>query len=362
MKKTNFHPITVALTCVGGRYSALMIDALRRGLGDNCIIIGLDKNPAVVNSAFCDYFYELPPATEAHNYIETLIALHNKHNINVLLPCSEIECKLLSENVELFHKKGLIVAVQDVKHSDLYTDKYKFFRFINDKKLATFPIFEVNSVAELQNALVNLNYPNDKVVLKSRTGTGSRGVIVIDSKISLFENYLEDRLCGAGDFNSVLKKVSNLNDFFNGLLAMPYYKGTTFDVDCIAKEGKLVSFACRERVYKNEFSPVNEGCVLRENKDIQNFLEKFCLLTNLHGCADFDITWSKNFGAIPLDVSMRMSGSIGCTLPLGLNLPFDLVSTLLNLESSRKSSQVIYNQLIIPSYQFFLAKKSPHEA
>ena len=55
---------------------------------------------------------------------------------------------------------------------------------------------------------------------------------------------------------------------------MPYHSSKTFDVDCIAKEGKLVMAIPRLRVYENPLSPTNQGCVISPNKVIYDYCKQ----------------------------------------------------------------------------------------
>ena len=70
---------------------------------------------------------------------------------------------------------------------------------------------------------------------------------------------------------------------------MPYYNKKTFDVDCLAKDGEMKLCVPRLRIYQNPLSPTNEGCMIINEKNIQNYCRKIIKALNINGVCDFDI-------------------------------------------------------------------------
>ena len=118
------------------------------------------------------------------------------------------------------------------------------------------------------------------------------------------------------------------NKSLDNCFVMPYHSGKTFDVDCVAKDGNLVLSIPRMRVYENPLSPTNQGCVISSNKIISNYCKKLVKAFKIHGACDFDIVIRKDSHPQLLDSSCRLSGSVGASLNVGINVTAELIKML----------------------------------
>ena len=84
-----------------------------------------------------------------------------------------------------------------------------------------------------------MGYPKKKLVLKPRRGSGSKGVIILNSSKKNFEYLLEDkkRFCGTGSITALKKEIKKIKKNISNYFIMPYYNNKTFDVDCLANKG-----------------------------------------------------------------------------------------------------------------------------
>ena len=103
-------------------------------------------------------------------------------------------------------------------------------------------------------------------------------------------------------------------------LVQPYYGSNIYDVDNLyARNQKKLFQVCRKRVYKNEFSPVNEGCVIKKNRIIFELVENIFDTLNIDGFLDLDIAMDPNGEPHVIDSSTRLSGSISASSQCGIN-------------------------------------------
>ena len=134
---------------------------------------------------------------------------------------------------------------------------------------------------------------------------------------------------------------------------MPFHEGDTFDVDCIAKEGKLVLAIPRLRLYENPVSPTNQGCIITSNKIIYNYCKKIVKAFNIYGACDFDIVIRKDLKPQLLDSSCRLSGSVGASLQANINVTAELIKMLhgkkLSTFKLKKSVKVFPTPLFVKS-------------
>ena len=180
----------------------------------------------------------------------------------------------------------------------------------------------------MDNALNFFGYPLNKVVIKPRYGSGSRGILIVNHKKNSFTHLLKDRFCGEGSWEVIKEELKNSNKSLDNCFVMPYHSGKTFDVDCIAKEGNLVLAIPRLRVYENPLSPTNQGCIISSNKIIYNYCKKLVEAFKIHGACDFDIVIKKNAHPQLLDSSCRLSGSVGASLNAGINVTAELIKMM----------------------------------
>ena len=116
---------------------------------------------------------------------------------------------------------------------------------------------------------------------------------------------LTDRFCGVGDIDSIKKKLIQLKLSVKDYIMMPYYGNKIFDVDCIAKRGKLIEVAVRERQLKNPLMPTSTGHKIKIVKKIENYVKKLCGVFKVDGPADFDIVKDGHTQIIVYDIMGR---------------------------------------------------------
>ena len=120
--------------------------------------------------------------------------------------------------------------------------------------------------------------------------------------------------------------MQKFNYELKNYLIMPFHNNKTYDVDCIADNGKLVICVPRLRIYENPLSPINQGCEIKHNKIIEKYSAQIVLALKINGACDFDIIREDNKPQL-LDAGCRLSGSSTASLPLGINI----VSNIINL-------------------------------
>jgi predicted ATP-grasp superfamily ATP-dependent carboligase len=110
----------------------------------------------------------------------------------------------------------------------------------------------------------------------------------------------------------------------------------------------------RLRIYQNPLSPTNQGCMLVNDKKIQNYCKKIIKALNIDGVCDFDIILKDNREPKIIDASCRLSGSATASLAAGINIP----QKLINLLSGKilKNTKFNRNLLVFPQNRFELAK------
>ena len=129
-------------------------------------ILSTDSNSLSAGFYLSDY-YEVIPEAEADDYLEVLLNIIDKYNIEVLMPSSGYDIFPFSEFKSKLKKHGVVPVVSDRKILEICRDKLSTFDYLN--KFFTLPHTTLNP-DEIDT------YP---VIAKPRYGKGSRDVVKI---------------------------------------------------------------------------------------------------------------------------------------------------------------------------------------
>ena len=137
-------------------------------------------------------------------------------------------------------KLNIYTSVSRFDVTKTLIDKHKLFTVLKKNFIDVGKWYPIDNFKNLEKISKMMGYPKTKLIIKPRTGSGSKGVIILSSKIKKFKYLLNDvkRFCGSGSLKAIKKELSKRNRNFSNYFIMPYYN-KTFDVDCPAKNGKI---------------------------------------------------------------------------------------------------------------------------
>lgn len=322
----------VCVTCVGGRLIFDIIRALRDATDYSVTVIGVDADPSAHGRLLCDAFVALPMAEEnPDGWVQGVIDLKTRFGIQGLICLSDQEARLAAQNRARFSECGIRTSVSSWETVNKMTDKLLLLQTLADGGLEVGPFESVDTPESARSAVARLGYPVTRVVLKPRWGRGSRGVLVCDASRSGFELFLPDRFCGTGTLEQICDEMLHRKMDFNGWVAVPYWDGPVFDVECIVAGGDVVLSAARRRQLRNPFSPTSTGHLLDMNQTVLAYAKRMCEILRVEGAADFDIVLRENGAPAPFDASARFSGSIGGSYTAGGNFLAQLLRVMFGL-------------------------------
>lgn len=308
--------IRLLLTCVGGYFSLCTLKALRQISWTDIVIVGTDAEPDIVAKHYVDTFHVVPMGNHP-KYIEALLGICKREKIDVVIPCSDEEAVAISKHRQVFTDSGIVCAVEDYEKIEFLNDKSKLYQTLLDNRIPV-PKFKIISNIEEIKALADyFDYPHNKFVMKPISGRGSRGVWIVgedDTSIKLDELFAH--------YISLEKEAL-------ALLAVEYLPGEAYDVDVIARNGKVICIIPRRRVYKNRLSNFSEGHLVEKNIEIINYAERVVSILNLNGPFDFDCGNFSNETPSVYEINPRLSGSVATGLGAGVNLLEILIKVLL---------------------------------
>lgn len=136
-------------------------------------IFGIDVSEDHPASIIFDHVAKSPNANDSW-YLDWLCSYINKHDINVVIPTTEAEIKVISEGFSEIQTTAKVL-INDQRLVDYCLDKSKTLKFLSSKGI-TVP----------ENGIVGQNHPTAfPIIVKPRSGRGSKGIQVVSEKKQL---------------------------------------------------------------------------------------------------------------------------------------------------------------------------------
>lgn len=205
-------------------------------------VIGVDTGELAPAKHFVDSFYKVPKWDDKE-YVNTLLNICKKENVDMLIPLYEKEFILLCENREKFNKIGTILILSDKKLIEIFNDKWESYRFFIENGIDTPMTYKKQGVKDF-------NFP---LIIKPINGAGSQNVFKVDNK----------------------KELSFFIDYIENPIIQEYIKGTEYTIDVLCDlKGNVISIVPRERI-EVRAGEVSKGRTVK-NKDIIEKTLKLC--------------------------------------------------------------------------------------
>lgn len=180
-----------------------------------------DLAPAIYEA---DKFYLVPEITD-QTYIDSLLDICKKENIDCLLALIDPELSLISENREKFIEIGVTPIISDYKQVELAFDKYEMYKYLstNGYKCAKSYIDKNEFYKDLEKG--NINFP---VFVKPYKGSASININKVNS----------------------IEEIETLFDVYNDLLIQEFLDGQEIGADVYIDpiSNKVISIFTKEKI------------------------------------------------------------------------------------------------------------------
>lgn len=154
-------------------------------------IIATDAEPLSVGLFRADAGYLLPRADRhPEDYLRRLTQLCSDERIDLIVPGSEIEMKILApRRQEIEEETGATLALNDAQWIDVFTDKWRTVEELRGSGIAVPDSVLPADDRDLAAFLENRGYP---LIIKPRFGSGSKQVFRIEStaQLEFFRSYV----------------------------------------------------------------------------------------------------------------------------------------------------------------------------
>jgi carbamoyl-phosphate synthase large subunit len=178
--------MNILLTSVGRRVELLKAfrESMRRSkITGKIITTDLKCNAP---ASFLADTAELVPRIDDPSYIDRLLDICDRHQINLLIPLIDTELDLLSLHEQRFRDRGVTVLISSAAVNDICHSKKKTGLFFQTIGVRTPRIYQLSEIKDR-------DFP---LIIKPNKGSASIGVYQIKNRTELnfFANYVEDSI------------------------------------------------------------------------------------------------------------------------------------------------------------------------
>ena len=335
--------LLTAIGCPGGTsiIQSLLEDASLR-------IVGTDMRKDIPGKYLVDGFYVVPPG-RSNNYITYMLNIVKKEKIRVILPLATFELNNLALNKKAFEKEGCSICLSEKNAIDTANNKYLLYKKFKQKKFVpkfhTFKNFE-----ELQEKMQKFGFPEKKVVIRPFISHGSIGLRIIDGKIDLYKQFVNQKPTSLIISLKILKEIIQNRKIDNFILT-EFVSGREYGVDLLLdpKTHKVITGIVRDNGDVT-LSSVNNGKIIK-NQELFRIAKYIAEKLRLSYAVNIDFRAGGNGEYKMLEVNPRLPATSFLATSAGINLP--LLSIYLCLGKIFNITQIKGNFKIY-SYRGFI--------
>lgn len=260
--------------------------------GKRLRLIGTTIYTDSVAQAFCDVF-EQAPLTNDIGYIEWLVNIIKKHQVDIVIPGIEADMYKWVEHTSEIEKSGTKLLLNNNELIILCKDKWLFYERLN--KINSPHIIETSLSSDFDELANKFGLP---FLLKPRCGFGSKGIVTIDT-IDIFVKHQPDM----GPFLMAQPILGSEDEEF------------TTSAFCDGNGSFYAKMTLRRKLSKDGFT---EKAEVVEMDEINNALLSLC--DNFKPIGPTNFQFRKHHGVLKLlEINPRISSSTSIRTAFGYN-------------------------------------------
>ena len=301
----------ILITAVGGRSvgSGILHSLLRssKEVSDRWNIIAADADSFAWGLYKVQHRILLPLAKE-ENYIQSIKDAIEKYNLDAIIPGSEIETQILTQNRNLFK---IPIIANEFELMPYMMDKFYCLSKIKEFELPTIPTFKISEADKVIN---QYNFP---LIIKPTVGTGGSKGVVICEDIKKFKS-IEKEIIGKENYCIQPLIGDEEEEYTVGVLSDK--KGEI--IDSIVMKRKLIGLSLLDSKFINNkkvsiSTGYSQGYFIK-NAKIQTFCEDLARKIGSKGPLNIQLRILDNKIYV-FEVHPRFSGTSTMRADVGFN-------------------------------------------
>ena len=275
------------------------------------------------------YAYEQVPAWDDPTYIDVLLGLCAKYDVEVLLPMLDEELLPLLERRLDFVKTGTALSL--TQSQGLYTavDKLRFMHFLAKADIPhpEFRILEHGD--DLIPIAKTLGFPKKPVCVKATNRSGSRGFRLMDDGFDYYHSFLNDKPNSRRIHSREMKRMLKGKELEH-IILQEYLPGSEYSTDLLCDNGRVIDIVGRHNVVLDNSIPFES--ITAYNKAAYEISEQIVALLELDGNIGFDFIFNEEGAPIPIECNPRLTATLSLIAKSGVNMPMRQVERLLGFD------------------------------
>lgn len=317
--------LTVLVTACGNVYMPGTAKSLKQNGERKINLIGADMNKDDTILQMFDRYYQVPRADDDH-YLDAILDICKRENVDVIIPIMSAELEVLSENRNRFEEIGTIISVSDVEKIRIANNKLSLFEYLRDNGLPAPRFCAVRSLEDVDKAIDEIGYP---IVFKITEGSGSRGTRIIDPSRSRYDILFHEKPNSYYITKEEFKEILSEGEIPE-MLAMEYLPGTEYTVDLLAEKGDVKYSLCRKGL-NVQTSIILDGEVV-DKPEIVALCNEVAKSLKLSGNIGFDVKERADGTAVIMECNPRATAGVSEFTASGVNLLYLCVKMWMNEE------------------------------
>lgn len=307
--------INILMTGGGAPGAAGIINCLHKEPSFHITVV--DANPHAVGKYLNPDFETIPRAGET-SFVDAVLSLCRKKNIDVLLPLVTKELIPLAQRRHEFEMAGVKLLSSSAASLEIANNKSRLYEFLQWRAIAVPDFRVVETVEQFKTAAEELGFPGKPVCFKPSVSNGSRGFRIMQEDVNESDLLFNHKPANTYiKYNDALRILSAAP--FPELLLSEYLPGDEYSVDCIANDGEPVLIVPRLR--KKMINGISTEGEFVQEESIIAYCRQIIKELQLHGNIGIQVKRSEAGQFLVLEINPRVQGTIAAALGAGINLP-----------------------------------------
>jgi carbamoyl-phosphate synthase large subunit len=310
----------VLVTATGGTLAPLNIRLMKQSRHAEVFVLGVDTRADAAGRYFADAFAQVPEG-DAPGYVDAIVRLIQKHQIDIVLPWSDEEALALAGQRTQVEGGGAILACAPLATLQIMSDKFATYELMAKAGILMPSFVKVENQSALEAAVGRFARDFGEFAVKPVTARGNRGTIVVRTDITGAQPYL-----GSRELHMDIEtfKRHHLAEMPLPAIVMERLHAPAYDIDVLAHAGKVLRAMPRRRL--NPAGIPFMGGVLTPTKPLLDLADRITQALNLSWLYDYDLMTNGRGEAIPIEINPRPSGSIAAAILAGVPFYDDLIA------------------------------------
>ncbi len=300
--------MNIMLTCVGRRN--YLVEYFKDALSPDGKVIGVNSIENTSGMMAADIAI-VSPAVNSENYIDFLLEVSSKYDVNAIFSLFDIDLKFLAKAKKRFEQKGIILVISSEDVISICNDKYQSYLWLKENHFNV-PKTYLSINEALQE--INENRLNFPVIVKPRFGMGSIATFKAEDnqELRFFFEYVKKLV--SETYLSILTELA-VQDM---VIIQEFIDGQEYGIDILNDlNGRFVTAVTKKKLAMR--SGETDSAEIFKSREITivstDISEKLKHIGNL----DIDLLMSKSGIPYIIDMNPRFGGGYPFTHEAGYN-------------------------------------------